>query len=93
LDDNTWQDEEDPELILLFGSMVTGEIHEWSDIDLVLVQETRLPFMKRLHHLRGLLQPRVAVDILCNTPSEFDQMARERSFFKHEILGKRDYII
>jgi len=81
-------EEEDPELILIFGSMVTGEIHEWSDIDLMVVQETKLPFMKRLHHLRALLQPQVAVDILSYTPSEFDQMARERSFFRHEILGK-----
>lgn len=81
-------EEEKPELILIFGSMVTGEIHEWSDIDLVVVQETELPFMKRLHHLRGLLQPRVGTDILSYTPSEFGQMARERLFFKHEIVGK-----
>ncbi|MBI3959806.1 MAG: nucleotidyltransferase domain-containing protein [Chloroflexi bacterium] len=81
-------EQENPELILIFGSLVTGEIHEWSDIDLVVVQETELPFMKRLHHLRGLLQPQVGVDLLCYTPDEFDQMARERIFFKHEILGK-----
>jgi uncharacterized protein len=81
-------EEENPELILVFGSMVTGEIHEWSDIDLVVVQETKLPFMKRLHHLRGLLKPQVGTDILSYTPSEFDQMARERLFFRHEILGK-----
>ena len=80
--------EENPELILIFGSMVSGEIHEWSDIDLVVVQKTERPFMKRLHHLRGLLRPKVGVDLLCYTPDEFEQMARDRSFFKQEILGK-----
>ncbi|MGH7456264.1 MAG: nucleotidyltransferase family protein, partial [bacterium] len=27
-----------PEKIILFGSLATGEVHEWSDIDLVLVK-------------------------------------------------------
>ena len=32
--------EYDPEKIILFGSLATGNIHEWSDIDLFIIKET-----------------------------------------------------
>ena len=33
-----------PERIILFGSFATGHIKEWSDLDLVVVAHTDLPF-------------------------------------------------
>jgi len=33
-----------PEKLILFGTLAQGELHEWSDIDLVVVEETDLPF-------------------------------------------------
>jgi len=78
----------DPERIIVFGSMASGEIEPWSDIDLVIVQQTDLPFMKRLREVRRLLKPRVGTDILVYTPSEFEQLRRERPFVRDEILGK-----
>ena len=39
-------EEGNPELILIFGSMVTGQIHESSDIDLVVVEKSDLPFLQ-----------------------------------------------
>jgi len=77
-----------PELIMVFGSLATGEIHLWSDIDLLIVQPTSLPFYQRLHEFRRLLKPQVATDILVYTPEEFDQLRRERPFFREEILTK-----
>jgi len=35
--------EMNPERIVLFGSFTHGEVHEWSDLDLVVVMETDLP--------------------------------------------------
>jgi predicted nucleotidyltransferase len=78
----------DPERIIVFGSMASGEIEPWSDIDLVVVQQTDLPFMKRLREIRRLLKPRVGTDILVYTPGEFEQLRRERPFVREEILGK-----
>ena len=78
----------DPERIIVFGSMASGEIEPWSDIDLVIVQQTDLPFMKRLREVRRLLKPRVGTDILVYTPGEFEQLRRERPFVREEILGK-----
>jgi predicted nucleotidyltransferase len=79
---------EEPEKIILFGSLVTGQIHEWSDIDILIIKRTELPFFQRLHKVRELLHPRVGTDILVYTPEEFEKMSQERLFVKEEILGK-----
>ena len=79
---------ENPQQIIVFGSLATGDIHEWSDIDLVIVNETDLPFMKRLHKARRLIQPREAVDILYYTPEEFVTLSKERLFVQDEIIQK-----
>jgi uncharacterized protein len=75
------------EQILLFGSMVTGQIHEWSDIDLIVIQRSELRFLKRLQALRQILKPQVGTDLLVYTPEEFQQM-REGLFFQAEIISK-----
>jgi predicted nucleotidyltransferase len=77
----------DPDLVILFGSLVTGNLHPWSDIDLVIVKQTDLPFWQRLREMRRLLRPRVGTDILVYTPAEFRQLCQERQFFKQEILA------
>ena len=79
---------DEPEKIIVFGSLATGHIHEWSDIDLVIIKRTDLPFLQRLHEMRRLLHPRVGIDILVYTPDEFEQMSQERLFFREEILDK-----
>ena len=78
----------DPDRVIVFGSLVTGEVHAWSDIDLVIVERTNLPFFQRLRRIRKLLQPNVLTDILAYTPEEFAQLCQERSFFRKEILDK-----
>src|SRR5689334_24472066 len=37
-----------PECIILFGSLVTGQVDEWSDLDLVVIVHTDLPFYERI---------------------------------------------
>lgn len=77
-----------PHKIILFGSMAAGEIEEWSDLDLVIVAETDKRFLERTKEVMLLLRPQVGVDILVYTPKEFEQLSRERSFFRTEILKK-----
>lgn len=77
-----------PERVLLFGSLVSDEVHPWSDIDLVIVQQTDLRFLDRLKAMIDLLQPKVGMDLLVYTPAEFEQMKQERAFFQEEILKK-----
>ncbi|GAB4579719.1 MAG: hypothetical protein Fur0022_24580 [Anaerolineales bacterium] len=77
-----------PEKIILFGSLSNQAVHEWSDVDLVIIQQTDLPFVKRIRQALLLLQPKVGVDLLIYTPEEFEQMAKERLFVQKEILKK-----
>ncbi len=77
-----------PEQIWIFGSLAFGETTDWSDIDLLIVKETDVRFLDRTKEVLQLLRPRVGMDILVYTPSEFDQLCRERPFFRREILGK-----
>ncbi len=77
-----------PQRILLFGSLTSGEIREWSDIDLVIIKETERKFLDRIREVLQLLRPQVGVDILVYTPDEFDQLVQQRAFVRDEIVGK-----
>lgn len=76
------------ERVILFGSLVSGQIHSGSDIDLVIIQQTSLPFWKRLREMRRLLQPNVGTDLIIYTPEEFEQLRQQRSFVREAILSK-----
>ncbi|MFQ6078846.1 MAG: nucleotidyltransferase domain-containing protein, partial [Thermodesulfobacteriota bacterium] len=60
----------------------------WSDIDLVIVKDTRKRFLDRIKEVLALLQPEVGVDILVYTPQEFQALAARRPFFQQEIQSK-----
>ncbi len=77
-----------PQRILLFGSLATGEVDEWSDVDLVVVKETSLRSLDRIRDVLQLLHPRVGVNVLVYTPEEFDRLTQERGFVRQEILEK-----
>ena len=77
-----------PEKVILFGTLAMGEIHEWSDIDLVVVERTQLPFFQRIKKVRNLLKPKVGMDVMVYTPEEFDRLCADRPFFREEILAK-----
>ncbi len=56
-----------PKKVILFGSMAQDDVNEWSDIDLIIVEETDLPFLKRIKKHRNLLKPRIGMDIAVYT--------------------------
>lgn len=78
-----------PEKIILFGSLAQGDVHEWSDIDLVIIKETEERFIKRLHNVRLMTRPTEAVDFIVYTPREISGMQKEgRRFLIKEILER-----
>jgi predicted nucleotidyltransferase len=85
-------DHGNPDLVIVFGSLATGEVHAWSDIDLIVVERTDLPFWQRLRRMRKLLQPKVGTDIFVYTPEEFEQLCRERPFFREEVLANGEIV-
>jgi uncharacterized protein len=78
----------DPEQIILFGSLNQGRVTEWSDIDLVIIQDTKLPFLKRIQQVLRLLRPKVGLDLLVYTPEEYATLGQERKFVRDEIASK-----
>lgn len=77
-----------PEKVILFGSLAQDQVHLWSDIDLIVVADTDARFLDRTKEMLQLLQPRVGLDILVYTPSEFERLLQERPFFQEEIASK-----
>ncbi len=54
--------------VILFGSMLRGEPSLHSDLELLIVWDTPLPFLERTVELYRRLQPRVATDLWVYTP-------------------------
>ncbi len=77
-----------PEHIILFGSLATGHVDAWSDLDLVIVAETDLGFYERIKQVLHSVRPQVGMDILVYTPTEWQEMTRQRSFIQEEVLNK-----
>ncbi len=77
-----------PERIIVFGSYATSQIHEWSDLDLVVIAETDLSFQQRLKLVYGQVRPRVGMDIIVYTPQEWQRLSEKRMFVREEIAEK-----
>lgn len=77
-----------PERILIFGSVASGDVGPWSDIDMIVIKRTDKPFMDRIADVLRIIQPREAIDVLVYTPEEFDKLCQERTFFREEIAKK-----
>lgn len=77
-----------PEQVWLFGSLATGQVHEWSDIDLLVIKDTDKRFLDRSKELFYLLRPQVGLDLFVYTPHEFEQLLQEQTFVQEEMIGK-----
>ena len=78
-----------PEKIILFGSFANGKLHEWSDIDIAIIKDTKERFIDRLHAVSSLTRPSVGVNFIVYTPKEAqDMIDRNHYFFIDEILKK-----
>jgi len=76
------------QLIVLFGSAARGEVTVWSDLDLIVVLNSDLPFVKRLGLLYEQIRPRVGLDLLAYTPQEFEAI-RKRPFIRQALQEGR----
>jgi len=70
--------------VILFGSVARERVGAWSDLDLIVVLDSDLPFIKRLGLLYEQIRPRVGLDLLAYTPREFEAL-RERSFIRQAL--------
>ncbi len=77
-----------PEKIILFGSLVSGNISSNSDIDLLIIKKTKLKFYDRLREVAELCDYNVGADLLVYTPSEFAEEIKTNIFLRGEIIEK-----
>lgn len=78
-----------PECIYLFGSWARGEADELSDVDLVVIKESALPFFDRAHEVARLLPSSAGgVDLLVYTPKEFQSMLAGGNAFAEMIVDE-----
>ena len=75
-----------PQKIILFGSLVRPKVHQWSDIDLVVVKKTKKRIYDRIGEVVSLCDPEVAVDFIVYTPEEFEKMGKEEPFVYNEVV-------
>jgi predicted nucleotidyltransferase len=76
-----------PEKIILFSSLVSGDIHYFSDIDLIVIKDSQKSFYERLKEIILLTMPSVAADIFVYTPDEFENI-QDRLFIQEEVSKK-----
>jgi predicted nucleotidyltransferase len=81
------------ERIYLFGSAARGEADDLSDLDVVVILRTSLPFFDRLLALARLIPPAAGgVDLLAYTPDEFEAMQRDGNAFAEMIVEEGQLI-
>lgn len=66
------------EKILLFGSQARGDADEYSDLDLIIIKNTKDRFVQRLVEVPPLP---VHADVFVYTPEEFEQMKENENPF------------
>lgn len=78
-----------PEKIVLFGSYAYGKPNRHSDVDLLVILNTRASPSERSWKVSRLLLPRpFPVDILVKTPGEIKKALKSGDFFLSEILNR-----
>jgi predicted nucleotidyltransferase len=73
---------EDVRRISVFGSYARGRRDLFTDLDLIVIMDTREPFVERMRRLYALVRSSVDLDMLCYTPEEWERL-KERPFFRH----------
>lgn len=72
----------------VFGSVASGAVHAWSDLDVVVVvRRADAPFLERAARLTRALRPRVGLHLLVYAVEELRAL-KDRPFVRHEIFGK-----
>lgn len=75
-----------PEKIILFGSYAYGHPTPDSDVDLLVIWDTKASSKDRYLSVSTLIVPRpFAVDILVRTPREIERSLKKGDFFIEEI--------
>lgn len=76
-----------PEKVILFGSLVSGRLRPESDIDLLIVQDSKEPIFERIKKLENILDRRYAADLIVLTPKEVQSLLDSDNRYLKEIYS------
>ena len=79
--------EANAERVILFGSHARGDAKENSDVDFMIIAESKLPRFKRSRELYKLFRPYpFAMDLLVYTPQEVERGKKSPVSFMSTVL-------
>lgn len=78
----------DPNKVILFGSYASGKIKNFSDLDLLIIKDTKSKFFDRLREVTKICNYDIGVDFLVYTPEEYEDQLNNNLFFKEEVVSK-----
>lgn len=70
-----------PDKVILFGSCARGDINENSDIDLIIIKDTKRKFLNRIEDVLKLFDPSLHIEPIIYTPSEIKTMKQRKNDF------------
>jgi len=76
-----------PEKVILFGSLASGRLNPQSDIDLLIVQDSKESIFDRVKKLEGMLERRYAADLIVLTPKEVQILQNSGNRYLKEIFS------
>jgi predicted nucleotidyltransferase len=77
-----------PKKIIMFGSYARGDIHQGSDLDLVIIKNTKRKFLRRMDDVLDLCDGEIAVEPLIYTEAEFRKMLEQGNDFLETVVSE-----
>lgn len=76
----------------IFGSIARGDFYANSDLDLILIWETKIPFTERGKSFLDLFDIFPRIDLLIYTPDEFKEIVKEplEGFWKSVVKDLKE---
>ncbi|PIU36887.1 nucleotidyltransferase domain-containing protein [Candidatus Roizmanbacteria bacterium CG07_land_8_20_14_0_80_34_15] len=74
-----------PQAIILFGSYAWGKPHIDSDLDILMIKNTKKTFRERVRDSRFQLKTHVPVDLIILTPEEVKKYYNKRIFLRQIV--------
>jgi predicted nucleotidyltransferase len=75
-----------PEKVILFGSAARGDVHEGSDLDLLIIKKTSRRFIDRIGDVLAYIESSIPVEPVVYTPEELDRMIEGKNEFVLQAL-------
>ncbi len=82
-----------PQKIILFGSAAVGTAGPDSDLDLLIVKETKDGYFDRLRKVHRILDTWQPLDVFVLTPTELERAVEENRYFVTEEMLRKGCIL